>query len=374
MLTFLAITLAIFGPLNFAAWRLLTRLHPRRRAWIIFFFVIGNLGWLILPFLRSAGWAMRILRAALGPPWFGWQCFVFVYCAWMLLTALAWLPFLRRLRFASFARWPSRGFLAVSILGTLAGFYGALVPLRVEHVPLTIANLPREAEGMRVAVMSDLHVGLFSRSSRLEQIFRATRNAKPDVVLLAGDHIDDDPYFVPKMLRGAAIVSHDIPTFAVLGNHEMYGDPRSVIAQFRGSPVRLLVNEGTPFRGLWIAGLSDFAGTTRAGGGALAPDFDRTLNAPPGLVPILLAHQPKAFPEAKRRHLPLTLCGHSHGGQFGYRPLRWDLAGVFIPYHMGLYEEGLSKLFVTTGAGYWLLPFRLGVTPEVVIVELQRAR
>src|ERR1051325_6287513 len=74
------------------------------------------------------------------------------------------------------------------------------------------------------------------------------------------------------------------------------------------------------------------------------------------------------------RAVPLTLCAHSHGGQFGIRPLRWTLAGLFIPYHIGLYQRGASQLYVHTGAGYWLLPWRLGITPEIVIVELRAFR
>jgi predicted MPP superfamily phosphohydrolase len=69
--------------------------------------------------------------------------------------------------------------------------------------------------------------------------------------------------------------------------------------------------------------------------------------------------------------LPLTLCAHTHGGQFGFRALRWSLAGLFLPYHMGLYRRGASRLYVNTGTGYWLLPWRIGVTPEITLVELR---
>ena len=86
----------------------------------------------------------------------------------------------------------------------------------------------------------------------------------------------------------------------------------------------------------------------------------------------MLAHQPKAFADARPRAIPLTLCAHSHGGQCGFRPLHWTLAGVFIPYDMGLYRRGASQLYVHTGAGYWLLPWRLGITPEIVLIELHR--
>ena len=62
-----------------------------------------------------------------------------------------------------------------------------------------------------------------------------------------------------------------------------------------------------------------------------------------------------------------------HGGQCGFRPLHWSLAGLFLPYHMGLYERGGAQLYVNTGTGYWLLPWRLGMTPEITLIELRRA-
>jgi hypothetical protein len=78
--------------------------------------------------------------------------------------------------------------------------------------------------------------------------------------------------------------------------------------------------------------------------------------------------------DARRRHLPVAVCAHTHGGQLGFRPLGWSLAGVFLPYHMGLYDVGGTRLYVNTGTGYWLFPFRLGMTPEITLIELVRAR
>jgi hypothetical protein len=158
----------------------------------------------------------------------------------------------------------------------------------------------------------------------------------------------------------------NIPLFAVLGNHEMYGQPDEVIAQLRGSRVRLLVNEGASAGNLWIAGVSDYAATLPE----LRPNLDRTLAGQRGF-PVVVAHQPKVFAEVMARRLPLALVAHTHGGQFGFRALHWSLAGLFLPYHMGLYRRGASQLYVNTGTGYWLLPWRIGVTPEITLVELR---
>ena len=256
------------------------------------------------------------------------------------------------------------------IAGGVIGCYQAVVPLRIERVPVTIANLPRALDGTRIALLADLHVGLFTRESRVRQFFATAGSVKPDVVIAAGDLIDDDPYYIPKLLRGASALDPSIPLLAVLGNHEMYGAPFEVIDKLRGSRLRLLVNEGAAVHGLWIAGLSDFA----ARDPRLEPDLDRALRgAPAGAFPIVVAHQPKAFDLARAHHIALTLVAHTHGGQLGFRPLHWSLAGLFLRYNMGLYRAGDSQLYVNTGTSYWLLPFRLGMTPEITVIEL-RAR
>jgi len=149
----------------------------------------------------------------------------------------------------------------------------------------------------------------------------------------------------------------------------MYGQPFEVIRRLRGSRIHLLVNEGLPLRGLWFAGLSDYAASIDA----LKPNFESALaQKPVDAFPIVVAHQPRAFPDAQKRALPLTLCAHTHGGQLGFRPWRWSLAGLFLPYHMGLYRRGGSQVYVNTGTGYWLLPWRLGLTSEITLVELRR--
>ena len=396
MLRFVLISVAIFGALNVITISQLIRIHPRRRPLVIALAVICNLMWLFLPWLNARSDLSRAVRATLGPPWFAWLCFVLVY------PAVALLAFLLK------SAWPSRIFLWATLIAIPIGVYTALVPLDIERVPITIADLPPKLNGARIAVVADLHIGLFTRPSRLRQIFAMTAALSPDIVLLAGDLVDDDPYFVPKLLDGIQPLPPSTPLLAVLGNHEMYGRPLEVIDRLRGSRIRLLVNEGISViptlsasegeragrsggdgneairstraprplatargdmpAGIWIAGMSDYAASMAA----LRPNLDAAMaNKPAALFPIVLAHQPRAFPEALRRGLPLTLCAHTHGGQFGFRALHWSLAGLFVPYHMGLYRRGASQLYVNTGTGYWLLPWRIGVTPEITLVQLR---
>jgi predicted MPP superfamily phosphohydrolase len=360
----IAIAVAIFLIANVAAFRVLVCVHPRRGRIVIALAVVGNVMWVFFLILNARTDVSRFVRALFGPPWFAWSCFALLYATFALLLAIGWLPFRSRITFARLARWPSRVFLWTTLFALVSGVYNALVPLRIARVPIVVQG----ARPFRIALISDLHTGLFTRRSRVEKIFATAAAQKPDVILLAGDNIDDDPIFTAKLLAATRVLDPRIPLLGVLGNHEMYGQPNEVIDHLRGSRIRLLVNEGVSINGVWIAGISDFAARTPK----LAPDFDAALRGRNGEFPIVLAHQPKAFAEAIERGLPLTLCGHSHGGQCALRPLHWSLAGMFLPYHMGLYQRGASQLYVNTGTGYWLFPWRfgIGISPEITIVEI----
>jgi predicted MPP superfamily phosphohydrolase len=371
---FLAIVVCVFAPLNLVTIRSLLRFHPRRRRLIVAVAAIANLLWPILPLLQRRTAFFRLVRSTLGPPWFAWLLFTIVYSALIAIVFLVWLVWKRVSReprpFAAFARPASALFLGILALATVIGVVQALVPLRVEHVPVAIAGLDPSLEGEKIVLLADLHVGLFTRPSRLQQIFTTAAAQRPALVAIAGDLFDDDPYFAPKLLAATRFLDRTTPLVAVLGNHEMYANGHDVIAALRGTRIRLLVNQGVSLSGLWIAGMSDFAGR-----GDLAPDLDAALaGRRANELPLVLVHQPRGFDAARARHLPLTLAAHTHGGQFGCRPLHWSLAGLFLPFDMGLYRRGTSQLYVNTGTGYWLLPFRLGMTPEITVIELRPGR
>src|SRR5258708_25525694 len=100
----IALVVATFLVANIAAFRVLVRVHPRRRAIVIALIVIGNALWLFFPLLNARTDFSRFVRATLGPPWFAWNCFAILYSAFALLIAIPWLAVRRRGSFARFAR------------------------------------------------------------------------------------------------------------------------------------------------------------------------------------------------------------------------------------------------------------------------------
>jgi predicted MPP superfamily phosphohydrolase len=387
MLAFL-IFLVVLGMANVAAARQLRAIFPRRRATVSATLVVGNLMLAALPFafLQGRDGVFTWARPILGPPFLLWQVFALGYSAFSLLGFLVWLPLRRARRLA--ATWPvfwrrptlaAAGLFAALAIG---GTYGALVPLEVRTVEVTLPDLQPALDGYRIALLSDLHVGLFTRESRLRTIVERVNQAAPDMVVIAGDMVDDDPRFVGKLARGLRGFEAPDGAYAVLGNHEIYaGAVFELVARREELPFRLLINEAArverPGGSIALLGLGEPAARMAFGPGTdararFAPDWTTTLlGARPGDFLIAAAHQPVVFHEARRRGIPLSLAGHSHGGQFGSHRLRWCLTAPFLRWHMGLYREGESALYVTTGAGFWVLPVRVGVVPEIALLVLR---
>src|SRR3954465_8680234 len=138
----IGIAVAIFLIANIATFRVLVRVHPRRRWIVIALAVVGNLMGLFFPILNARTDFSRFVRAFFGPPWFAWTCFAILYATFALLLAIAWLPFRNRMPFAPFARPPSGVFFWSTIFALIAGVWNALVPLRIARVPIVANGAP----------------------------------------------------------------------------------------------------------------------------------------------------------------------------------------------------------------------------------------
>ncbi len=354
--------------------------YPQQWRFFLLAAVLGNLLWLLFPLIlkRHSSPFFRLTRAVLGPFWVLWNFFILLYSAFILILGLLWFLSAKwmGIPFDHFAYIPSNVFLGVIAFVCVVGYFQALIPIDLRKVTIPIRNLPKEFIGFKIAMVSDLHVGLFTRFSRLQEFARTAQNAKPDLFLVCGDITDDDPQYLPKFLRSLEVLDPYLPALGVLGNHDVYADPEKTLTFLEDSRLQMLVNEGMEIRrgksSLWVAGVGD-AGARRFGKwGSVAPDFDAALKGKPKkALTVLMCHQPQGFPEAAARKVELTLSGHTHGGQLGFRSLNWSLAKLFMKHHMGLFKEGDSQLYVSAGTGTWGLPVRFGLTPEVTLIELQ---
>lgn len=266
--------------------------------------------------------------------------------------------------------------LMIAVL--VAGYAGSrrLTVRRIEFAPVA---MPAPLAGLRIAQMSDLHVGPHTSRAHLRRIAAAVRSADPHLIVYTGDQVDDYPHDVDDLAETLGDLDAPLGRYAIAGNHDVYAGWDEVKARTEAAGIRVLENESVRLvhngAAFWLAGTGDPAGNQSIRGSRSgAPDIDRTMRGiPGGAFSIVLAHNPALFPALAKRDAGIVLSGHTHHGQFSIPSKNWSLASPFLEYAMGAYELGRSLLYVSPGTNFWGIPFRLGAWPEVTIVTL-RAR
>lgn len=271
------------------------------------------------------------------------------------------------------------GAAAVVVAGCLAGYVGSR-RLRIVSLDACFPDLPSGIDGMRIAQISDLHVGPHTPRPHLRRIADAVASARPDLIVITGDQVDDYGRDVESFARAFVGLAAPLGVFAIPGNHDVYAGWGEVRAGLERMGITVLVNDARRLaRGgqhFWIAGTGDPAGIgwPEGAGGEAAPHIPRTLSrVPVGAFSIALAHNPALWPRLAAGGVRLTLSGHTHHGQFSIPALGWSLASAFLDLAMGVHREGRSLLYINPGTNYWGVPLRIGALPEVTVITLRRA-
>lgn len=379
-------------------WRLLARFVAYQLAsWSVLAIVTRDLGWgapvavalialyttvPLLLFVKWRGWpfypgaAFRVLvvRAVLYS-----QLVLPFAAAAAVLGVLIGAPFGHSLLFGRFA---SGAVVGAAALVLLAGYFGSR-RLVVREVDASVPGLPAAFDGVRIAQISDLHIGPQTSRRFLARVAAAVRQAAPDIIAVTGDVVDDRAEDVPWYAAAFATLEAPLGVYIIPGNHDIYAGWDAVARSLRQrTTATILVNDARVVerRGarLAIVGTGDPAAGPRAAGMPnenAAPDVDRTLaSVPAGTTTVAFAHNPALWPGLATRGVALTLSGHTHWGQFALPRLGWSLASPFLEHAMGGHRAGDALLYINPGTGYWGIPFRLGAFPEITIVRLRRAR
>ncbi|MGC4797601.1 Transmembrane protein with metallophosphoesteras e domain [Micromonospora saelicesensis] len=263
------------------------------------------------------------------------------------------------------------GLTATGVTGY--GIRTALGPPQLDRVRIPLAKLPRSMDGLRIATVSDIHLGPLRGRAHTERIVAAINRLDADIVAVVGDLVDGSV----AELGSAAAPLRDLRSrygsFFVTGNHEYYSGVEEWVQEVDRLGLRVLQNRRQEIQArggvLDLAGVNDLTG---AGTGlAAGPDFAAALgDRDPSRPVVLLAHQPLAAKEAARYGVDLQLSGHTHGGQM----VPFNLAvGLEQPVVSGLGEVDGTKVYVTNGAGFWGPPVRVGAEPQISLVELRSA-
>jgi len=278
--------------------------------------------------------------------------------------------------------------LATPLLTLGLGAAGAsqLSRFRIRRLTLRLPQLPPGLEGLTIVHLTDTHVGRFTHGPVLDRVAQATNELKPDLVVFTGDLINDSLEWLPEATRMLEAV--EAPLFLCEGNHDLFIDaPRfrkamkeargvtalfneSVVLEIRGEPVQIL--------GLRWGGPPGWKGPRHDERGIAASAQELLEQRDPVAFPILLAHHPHAWDYAPG--IPLTLAGHTHGGQFMINE-RMGLGPAMFRYWSGLYtrtqavpaavDRVQEELVVSNGSGNWF-PLRIEAPAEIIHLTLTR--
>jgi predicted MPP superfamily phosphohydrolase len=269
-------------------------------------------------------------------------------------------------------------FAAIVLLIAGMVFWGFLIEpgrLVVREHTIRIDNWPQQLDGLRIAVVSDIHADdWFVDDKKLRTIVERTNQLQPELIVILGDYMSSNGRVTRRVAPehfGAILKDLHAPlgVYSVLGNHDSWYSGIQVRRGLEQNGIQVLENEVIHFdaRGtqLWLVGLADLWTRRQA--------IDDTIAMVPEGAPVIaLTHNPDIFPDVPPR-IPLLLAGHTHGGQ-----VRLPLIGSVVEsseygdrYVMGEVFENNHHLFVTTGIGTSIVPVRFGVPPEIVLLTIK---
>lgn len=224
-------------------------------------------------------------------------------------------------------------------------------------------------DGLRIAFLTDLHVGSYLDEAGLLALCEAVVAREPDLICLGGDLINSRAEELQQLDAPLRALRAPLGVFAVPGNHDHrwaadMGEWQDFL-EHRG--VQVIANRGVRLRregsSLWLCGVDDL---TDGEPDVRASQRGRGENEPC----VMLAHQPDHFVEAREYDVDLVLSGHTHGGQvrvFGWTPVAHTRHG----YVAGGFSSQRSRLYVSRGIGATILPLRIGARPEIPMIRLR---
>jgi uncharacterized protein len=290
---------------------------------------------------------------------------------------------------SAFLSWAGIG-VGGTLFGTLLYGFGNKYNYQVKKNTLAFNNLPKAFDGFKIVHISDIHSGSFQNINAVEKGIKMILDQQADIILFTGDLVNDraDEMNEYKSVFGKLNAVHGV--YSTLGNHD-YGDYvswPSITAKSANLDKlkqvhadmgwKLLMNEHVIIEKegekLAVLGIENWGAKGRF------PKYGKMQEAYPGTenIPfkILLSHDPSHWDAQVKTEYPdiqLMLSGHTHGMQFGLENpyFKWSPVQWMYKQWAGLYEDGNQKLYVNRGFGFIGYPGRVGILPEITLIELR---
>jgi uncharacterized protein len=279
------------------------------------------------------------------------------------------------------------------------GFAAERLRFEVSHVEISVANLPVELDGLRIAQLSDIHVSSYMPLDQVRRAVGMTNELAGDLVVITGDNITGRTDPLAGCIAELSKLRAPLGVWGCNGNHEIYAQAEAASAKlFSQFGMRLLRHENAELR--WHGASFTLIGVDYQRQQRLEGEPSPMLRGVDALVRhdipnILLSHNPNSFPRAAELGIELSLAGHTHGGQVRVEILdhRWSPARFLTPFTAGLYQRPLftaaqisqadanapsptqpaSRIYVNRGLGTIGAPVRLFDPPEITLLTLRRA-
>ncbi len=384
-LTFLTVVLSIMGGVH---WYLFARLVrdtaiPSPWSWVVGVALLAVVASIPLSFVASRILDKNLARYFVVPVyvWLG-----FSFQTFFLLLAIdfvrlgswgIWALFHLNPVFSdpggSLAAWRITAGSAVALTVAATGFaiWWGLTRLAIKRIEVPLPHLPPELDGFTIAQLSDLHLDLVHGKGWLTSVVEKTNGLRPDLIAITGDLAEGSVAQFGEEVGPLRELSAPHGVYFVTGNHEYFHDLKGWLHLLGEFGIRVLRNERVSVKR--HGECFDLAGVDDHDGGRIAPDHGPDLTKAlrgrdPGKALVLLAHQPRIIEEAARHEVGLVLSGHTHGGQiwpFSY------LVYLQQPYVRGLRQLGNTRLYLSSGTGFWGPPMRLGTTAEIALITLR---
>ncbi len=244
------------------------------------------------------------------------------------------------------------------------GFLKAWRPV-IRHVNISVPTQNKNT--LTIVQLSDLHLDELRSVKWWESIVDRTLALTPDIIVLTGDNIDENPIRLERFKPGLKRLSARYGVFAITGNHEFFTDTAQMAVMLEECGIKLLRNQVHTIPEIaCIVGIDDPTGISIAN--QSKPNFsDLEETIPPDIPVIVLSHQPVYLQEVAKMGAHIQLSGHTHNGQlwpFGY------FTRLMFPYNNGYYDINGLHLYVSSGTGVWGPPFRIGTDSEIVKLHI----
>jgi len=291
----------------------------------------------------------------------------------------------------SWSWWIKLIFYCISLIVVLALIYGLIYgkyKYQLETEEISLKGLPAALDGLRIVQISDAHAGTWDKIEGVEKGINLIKEQEPDLILFTGDLVNSNKDEIDPFIELFAELTATHGKYAVLGNHDYYGQPRekelrpvyyhSLYGKFEQMGFDLLLNDSRILnihdQELAIVGVENWGeGRFFPKRGDLQEAFTKV---PENMWAILMSHDPSHWDKRVlpfERDVPLTLSGHTHAMQFGINLpfFKWSPVKYRYKRWMGLYKKDGQQLYVNRGFGLLAFPGRVGMSAEVSLLTLR---